>query len=483
MNLYPDFTKCTVLVLGDVMLDRYFWGDVKRISPEAPVPIVKIHKKTDTLGGAGNVAKNLKELGCKTFLLGRIGADRSGKRLSQILKYQQIDNRLIIDSQHPTTNKTRVIGQGQQLLRLDEETDIEFYEPFTRAIKKTFDDLISEVKVVVLSDYQKGTLQPGLIEYVISRCREKNIPIFIDPKGGDWMRYKGATCITPNTKEFNLVVASVPDHENSFEQQASDIIKLFDLKYLLVTRGSKGLSLFYQNRNPFHIHAKAREVFDVSGAGDTVISVCAAARACGLHMDQAAELANTAAGIVVGKVGTQPVLHEELKNATLGNQIISTQKIMDFRTIRERVNSWRQEGKKVVFTNGCFDILHLGHIKLLHDAASEGDLLVVGLNSDDSVKRLKGDSRPVISQSERAALLSSLNCVDAVVIFGEDTPLKLITLIEPDIIVKGGDYTKSGVVGHEVVEKSGGKVVIVPLVNGVSTTKVIQQIENMIKEK
>ena len=304
-----------------------------------------------------------------------------------------------------------------------------------------------------------------------------NIPVFVDPKGHDWEKYKGATCITPNTAEFNLVAPFDEYDESALEQQAEKTIEQLNLQYILMTRGARGMSLFSANQPAVHISTEAQEVFDVSGAGDTVIATLTAAFCSGMEMQGAASLANTAAGIVVGKIGTKPVMNTELKQALSNRTLIGSTKCVDLDQAVAMVKDWRRDGQRMVFTNGCFDILHVGHIQLLHAAAAQGDRLIVGLNSDSSVKNLKGQSRPVVPEMERAALLSSIRGVDLVVMFGEETPIELIRRLTPEVLVKGGDYTPETVVGHEVVERSGGRVVIVPLVDGVSTTKVIASIQ------
>ncbi len=477
MIAYPDFANCTVLVIGDVMLDRYFWGDVERISPESPVPIVRVDKKTLTLGGAGNVAKNLKGLDCKQVLLGVSGDDSNGSSLQDILKKEGIRNYLIPVKNHPTTTKTRILSQNQQLLRLDEENSKEIPKKILKELLDSFDKALPEADVVIVSDYGKGVFQFDVVQHIIKRCRSKNVAAFVDPKGLSWERYSGATCVTPNTAELNLIAPFPEDDETILESQANRVIEKYDLNYMLVTRGPKGISLFRSGGPAEHIATDVREVYDVSGAGDTVIASLSAAFGCGLKMSEAAALANIAAGIVVGKVGTQPILESELKQGLWGRTVDGVNKIVSKNQAQDMIAEWRRNGQRVVFTNGCFDILHIGHIKLLHSAADEGDKLIIGLNSDLSVKKLKGDSRPIVPEAERAALLSCITGVDLVVFFHEATPVELIRSFKPDIIVKGGDYTPEQVVGHEIVEQAGGKVVIVPLIEGISTTKVIESIK------
>ena len=477
MTIYcPDFSSCRVLVAGDVMLDVYYWGEVGRISPEAPVPVVNVKKKTCTLGGAGNVALNLSGLGCRVALIGVRGEDPAGEYVKQTLSENGIDDCLMTDAAHITTTKTRVLGQKQQLVRLDEERQWPGDEQGSDRLIAAFENRLAAANVVILSDYGKGLFAHGLAEVFIARCTAAGVPVFVDPKGGDWSRYERATCITPNTAEFAAITAAAVDDEKRFAVQAETVIKKHHLEYLLVTRGDRGMTLFGRDAEPLHIPTEAREVFDVSGAGDTVVSVVAAAYGCGMSIGEAAVLANCAAGVVVQKVGTSPITIVELEAAIRGRNRAADGKIFSREDAEKMVSLWRREGKQVVFTNGCFDLLHTGHIKLLHAAAGEGDRLIVGINSDDSVRRLKGQSRPVLPEKERAALLTAIGCVDMVVIFHEDTPLELIKAFKPDVLVKGGDYSLETVVGRDEVESYGGTVCLVPLKAGVSTTGIINSV-------
>jgi D-beta-D-heptose 7-phosphate kinase/D-beta-D-heptose 1-phosphate adenosyltransferase len=474
MIAYPDFTGCSVLVIGDIILDRYLWGDVDRLSPEAPVPVVNVTRNTTNLGGAGNVAMNLKGLGCHHTLIGTRGDDTNGAVLLEILNQENIENFILTIPGHPTTTKTRIIGQNQQLVRLDEEDLNCMTDDHNDTLVQHINKILPDADVVILSDYGKGLLTPELTRQIISQCNAENIPVFIDPKGVSWEKYQSATVITPNSTEFNLVAPYSETDPAELEHQAEKLLHQLNLEYLLVTRGAKGMSLLQKNGDMTHIPAKAREVFDVSGAGDTVIAAVAAAFGTGMSMDQAAAFANLAAGIVIGKIGTQPIETFELKQISMGEAFLGGEKIVTRQVALPKIAAWRESGKKIVFTNGCFDILHVGHIKLLHAAAEEGDRLIVGLNSDASVRKLKGEKRPIVPEDERAALLSNIKGVDLVVIFKEETPMDLIQAFEPDVLVKGGDYTHETVVGSEVVKKHNGRVVIVPLVDGISTTNVIQ---------
>ncbi len=473
----PDFSDVPVIVLGDVMLDQYVWGDVGRISPEAPVQVVSVGRKTHILGGAGNVAANLAGLGCRVVCIGVRGDDEPGRILETTFGDISVEARVPAAPGRPTTVKTRVMGRGQQLLRLDEEATSPLSEDIYTALLGAFREALGQARAVVLSDYGKGVFALSLAQDAIRLCNDAGVPVLVDPKGADWTRYQGATCITPNTAEFLHVAQFNPDDEADLAARAATAINAFSLRHLLVTRGAKGLSLFTRGGEPWRIAAEAREVFDVSGAGDTVIATMAAALGAGLPAREAAGLANAAAGVVVGKLGTKPIYRAELEEA-LARRISATgHKIRSWRRAAETISAWRRQGERVVFTNGCFDLLHVGHIALLHQAAGLGARLVVGLNSDASVRRLKGETRPILPEAERAALLAALECVDMVVLFGQDTPRELIAELQPDVLVKGGDYTVETVVGHDLVLARGGEVCIVPLVDGKSTTCLIERIK------
>jgi D-beta-D-heptose 7-phosphate kinase/D-beta-D-heptose 1-phosphate adenosyltransferase len=473
-----DFKKVNALVIGDVMLDRYLWGRVSRISPEAPVPVVKVESRTYRLGGAANVAANLAALGCQVRLLGTKGADDGGETLSRLLAENRIEDHLLaLAPPRPTIVKTRVISQGQQLLRLDEEETGTICQAEAKILLDRFLELIAEAGVVVLSDYGKGTLDGVSCSAIIGSARERLLPTLVDPKGRDWTRYNGATCITPNTAELELIAGKQLVSEETFIDAGREVIKGLQIDRLLVTRGPKGMALFAPNEPPLLIPTQARDVFDVSGAGDTVIATVAAGIATGMGWAQCAELANIAAGIVVGKVGTNPIRAEELLIALRQGHNGTQRKICDQASARLTADAWRADGNSIVFTNGCFDILHAGHIRLLHAAAAEGQRLVVGLNSDSSVRRIKGMNRPILPEQDRAALLAALGCVDMVVIFEEDTPLSLIKALRPHVLVKGADYTREAVVGHELVEGWGGRVVLTPLIENLSTTGIVERVK------
>lgn len=479
-----SFDKVRVLVVGDIMLDRYIWGKVSRISPEAPVPVVKLERTTVTLGGAGNVANNLSGLGCGVSVVGVCGRDHAAAELQQLLSQKSITHQLIEEAGRPTTTKTRIMAHTQQALRLDEESSRALSPETEQRVLAAASRELGKCQAVILSDYGKGLFASGTItRNIIQEARQLRIPVLVDPKGTDWQRYHKATCITPNASELEAVAGTVPeDDEAALISAAHAVRSRFDADWLLVTRGPKGMCLVGPSQ-PVVIPAEAREVYDVSGAGDTVIATLAAALAAGQSMESAARIANLAAGIVVGKLGTQPILSSELATCLRFNDQqryypFSAAKIAALDAARAKVQEWRAAGSTVVFTNGCFDLLHPGHISLLYQARALGDRLIVGLNTDASVRRLKGSGRPILSEQDRAAMLGALACVDLVVHFDEDTPLHLIQALKPDILVKGSDYKTHEVVGREVVESYGGSVKLVELVQGYSTTKLTRQVRS-----
>ena len=467
-----------LLVLGDVMLDKYIWGDVGRISPEAPVPVVRATHQSEQPGGAANVAMNLAKLGASVALLGFTGGDGNERLLAESLKKHggnRIDPVFVACEGFPTITKTRIVGGRQQMLRLDSENlGKRTAEDHDRLLAKVLEEL-PRCHAVVLSDYAKGVLEPKLCQAVIAEARKLGVPVLVDPKTSDFSRYRGATTVCPNLSE--LSVASREDVHNieAMLTAGERMVGEFDLEYLTATLSEKGIAVIRPG-NRFVAPAVARQVFDVSGAGDTVISVLALCLASGLAIEPAVQLANIAAGIVVGKVGTVPVEKHELLAALAPDIALHAEdKVLTREELVRRVAVWRANGERVAFTNGCFDLLHVGHITVLEQSRRQGDRLIVAINSDESVSCLKGPSRPVVGERERARVLAALAAVDAVVIFGEPTPLELIVASKPDVIVKGGDYNEDTVVGAKEVRSWGGKVVIVPTVEGHSTTRLIQR--------
>jgi len=464
------------------MLDRYLMGEVKRISPEAPVPVLRVKERYEVLGGAGNVANNLAKLGCRTLLLGVVGVDADGESVRKLCEQLAIDNHLIADPQRPTITKTRVIAREQQLLRLDEEETDTLGNTAREELLARFEEELRSCQAVIFSDYGKGTFQtPDFCQSLLTLAGKQAKPVFVDPKGKDWDRYRGATCITPNVQELELVAGIAAQDGSHLIRVAEEIRWRHQAEWLLVTRGAKGMCLLGPQEMPLVIPTVAREVYDVSGAGDTVIATLAACIAADLSFPHAARVANAAAGVVVGKLGTQPITAAELQNALRleesANGLRHTSKFSSLASAQIQVQNWKSNGDRVVFTNGCFDLLHPGHVHLLEEARALGDRLVVGLNSDASVKRLKGPRRPILAENDRVALLRALSCVDLVVLFEEDTPIKLITTLRPDILVKGSDYEVPQVVGREIVESYGGRVALVKLLDGYSTTRIAESLE------
>ena len=475
MSARPSFDQVSVLVVGDVMLDRFWSGGATRISPEAPVPVVAVTHNECRAGGAGNVAVNLAALGAKTILSGICGTDESAELLRSAVEAAGV-RWSVCPSAAETIVKLRVLSRNQQLLRMDFEQSLAIHA----------DDLfvgqvtphISDVDVVVLSDYAKGTLDR--VQDIIAGCREAGKPVLVDPKGKDLERYRGATLLTPNLSEFEAVVGRC-DTEAELLERGEALRKSLELQALLVTRSEHGMTLFKEGEDPLTLPAKAREVYDVTGAGDTVISVMAAAMGAGESMASAMALANTAAGLVVAKLGTASVTPEELENASSegfsAQQSFSTTSL-DEDELLGRIAAARAGGERIVMTNGCFDILHPGHVDYLTRARLLGDRLVVAINSDDSVSRLKGPSRPVTDQGSRAAIIAALGCVDWVTIFDTDTPEALINRVLPDVLVKGGDYRPEDIAGAGAVLAAGGEVRVLDFVEGFSSSAIIDRLKS-----
>lgn len=475
--LEGGFSQLKILVVGDIMLDRYIHGEVDRISPEAPVPVLRHAQRYERAGGAANVAMNLAGLGCQTILSGFWGSDTEQAELAAILERANVDTVGVVSSSLPTISKTRIVGRNQQLLRLDiESRDLPPAIEAQRLLERAA-ELATKVHAVILSDYAKGALTAPLCEAVIRAARTAGVPVLVDPKTPDFSKYSGATTVCPNLGELALATG-VPSHQTEALLAAAQTLLIeHDFKFLTVTMSEKGITVLDKAGAAHHSPARAREVFDVSGAGDTVIATLAASLAGGLSIHTAVELANLAAGIVVGKVGTVPIAQHELIAAlTPSFGLTAGEKILDLKRITTRVAEWRAAGETIVFTNGCFDLLHVGHITLLEDCRRFGSKLVLGLNADASICRLKGPSRPIVGERERARVMAALAAVDAVVLFEEDTPLELIRALKPNVLVKGGDYVVETVVGHEDVIAAGGRVEIVPTVEGFSTTNIVKKL-------
>jgi D-beta-D-heptose 7-phosphate kinase/D-beta-D-heptose 1-phosphate adenosyltransferase len=474
--LEGGFSQLKVLVVGDLMLDRYILGEVDRISPEAPVPVLRHAQRYERAGGAANVAMNLAGLGCQALLAGFWGEDAEKNELAAFLEKAEIDVAGVVTTSLPTISKTRIVGRTQQLLRLDIESQEKPSAQDRQRLLERVEQLVTKVHAVVLSDYAKGVVSNELCEAVIRTARRAGVPVFADPKTPDLSKYSGATMVCPNLNELSAATG-VGTYELEALLRAGEAQRQeHDLKFLTVTMSEKGIRVFSE-AGVYHSPARAREVYDVSGAGDTVIATLTAAIAGGLQVETAIELANLAAGVVVGKVGTVPIAaHELVALLTPSSGIRGGEKVLDGERLAKRVAEWRAAGETIVFTNGCFDLLHVGHVTLLEDCHRFGSKLVLGLNSDASVGRLKGPTRPVVGENERARVMAALAAVDAVVLFEEDTPIELIRAVKPDVLVKGGDYSVDTVVGHEDVVAGGGRVEIVPTVEGFSTTNIVRKL-------
>lgn len=468
-----DWREVRVLVVGDVMLDRYIWGDVERVSPEAPVPVVKSVHRSEQPGGAANVAMNVAGLGAKASLFGFCGNDADGECLRKSLATGGIDCELTVADTHPTTSKLRILGGSQQMLRLDTEETGNYSDAAYEELAGRVEAALATATVLVLSDYAKGVLSETVCQRLIGSAHRQGVPVLIDPKQKSFSRYRGATTICPNLQELSAATGVAAKDLNGLLTAGRRLVIELGLENLTVTLSEKGIAVLGPDSQTIS-PAAARQVFDISGAGDTVIATLALARACKLDTETALALANAAAGIVVGKVGTVPVNREELlAGLTPEIGLHAGEKVLSLDQLRTRAAVWRSSTDKIVFTNGCFDLLHIGHITLLEQARRDGDRLVVAINSDASVRKLKGQGRPVAGENERARILAAMSAVDAVVIFDEPTPLKVIEALRPDVIVKGGDYDESTVVGAKEVRSWGGRVKIVPTVEGFSTTNLI----------
>lgn len=480
--LTEKITHLRIAVIGDVMLDRYAYGEVRRISPEAPVPVTRVKRLTSVLGGAGNVAANLAGLGVQVYVAGVTGEDDHRRVLEKKLRELGVDySGLIASPKRSTITKMRIIGARQQMLRLDFEEPGDLLPDEEQALLQWLRKHLDEgLDGIVLSDYAKGTCSDRFCQMVITQARAAHVPVLVDPKGSDWAKYRGCDLITPNVKEMCEAAGKVvPNVTPALVELAQQARETFDIRYVVVTRSEKGVTLVGKD-DVITKAATAQEVFDVSGAGDTVASVLLAAISGKLSLADALELSNKAAGIVVSKVGTYPVHKEELLREILAD---SQPESFDYRPMTwdemaRLTRTWQQAGETVVFTNGCFDILHAGHVQYLQQAAQLGNHLIIGVNTDDSVRRLKGQTRPFNHETDRARLLASLRDVDAVALFGEDTPTELIKKIRPDILVKGGDYKKEEVAGREYART----VEILPFKEGYSTTGLVEKIVTLVKE-
>jgi len=472
------FDRYRVLVVGDLMMDEYLWGDVDRISPEAPVQVVAVNREEFTLGGSGNVVNNLAALGARVSAVGVIGTGSDGRLLLEQFNALGVNTRGIIqEPNRPTTRKTRIIAAHQHVLRIDRETRKEISGDNFVEMTKAIIDQIPKVDVVLISDYGKGVVTPTLIAKIVETAKKHNRCVIADPKGLDFTKYAGVSLITPNRKEAALAAGVEITDNAGLVRAAEKILSAVNIKSLLITCGSDGMVLFEKNKPPYRIKSKARQVFDVSGAGDTVLSTFGLAVAAGLSFKQSANIANTAAGIVVGKLGTATISQKELTEALSGGSDSEPPKFVPLDKLEPLIAGIREKGQKIVLTNGCFDVLHAGHIKLFSTSRRLGDVLIVAIDDDQSVRTLKGEGRPVIDARQRIQILSALDSIDHVVLFSSDELDRLIELIRPDILTKGSNYASDEVTGHQLVEKLGGRVEMILIDDRISSSRIINTIK------
>ncbi|MCW9034633.1 MAG: D-glycero-beta-D-manno-heptose-7-phosphate kinase [Rhodospirillales bacterium] len=481
VNIVENLGQAKVLVIGDVILDHFVTGSVSRVSPEAPIPVLAIspEPKKGMLGGAGNVVRNLRGMGTDVHFATVVGSDQAGKDISSLFNDLHLPTKgLIVDVNRRTSVKTRYVAGGQQLLRVDSEMVTPLWSETADKLIDTAKEALASCHVLVLSDYGKGVLTESVVRALIDMANKSGKSVIVDPKGTDYSVYKGATLLTPNRKELHQATNLPVGTDAEIIAAADHLMTQFDLDGILATRSQEGMSLLRKDAEPVHLPTRAREVYDVSGAGDTVVAAMSAVIACDVEQDKAAEIANAAAGVVVGKVGTAAVSADELIAALHHKNISDAEAmVLSLDALVSQVEVWRIAGFKVGFTNGCFDLLHPGHISLLTQAASQCDRLIVGLNSDSSIKSIKGPDRPIQNEASRATVLSSLAAVNRVVLFSEDTPLELIKALKPDVLIKGADYTEDTVVGADIVKENGGTVFLAQLEEGHSTTATIARME------
>jgi D-beta-D-heptose 7-phosphate kinase/D-beta-D-heptose 1-phosphate adenosyltransferase len=477
LELLPRFPSVRILCVGDIMLDHFVYGTVERISPEAPIPVLKVTRETEMLGGAGNVARNIAALGARATLISVVGDDAPGHTISRLIAQEpNIEASLVTVPPRQTSLKVRHIAANQQMLRIDRETTEPLAADDENRLCQAFEVELPSAAVVILSDYAKGVLTPNVIRRICALARKHGKPVIADPKNNDFRRYEGVNILTPNAKELATATGMPVSDDRTAELAAARAVTTAALDAILVTRSEQGMTLSPKSGPAVHYPTQAREVFDVSGAGDTVIATLAVALASGAPLANAAALANIAAGIVVGKAGTAVVRPDELAQALQAEDLrgVGT-KIRALQAAIDTVTTWRSRGLKVGFTNGCFDLVHPGHISLLAQARNQCDRLIVGLNTDNSVKRLKGPTRPINAEMARAVVLAALESVDMVILFDEETPVDLIKAVRPDVLVKGADYTIDKVVGGDFVMSYGGKVHLADLTPGQSTTSIVQR--------
>ena len=478
-SLIERLKDARVLTVGDIMLDRYVNGSVERISPEAPIPVLHIDHEKVMLGGSGNVSANIAALGGSGTIVSVLGDDGAGVEVVRLVRaLGTIDFNPATISNRPTTIKTRFVASNQQMMRADIEDASAIDTDSEKEIITSAKTKIKDHGTMVLSDYGKGVLTDKVLQNIIKAANSAKVFVIADPKGRDFSRYQGVDVITPNKKELSEATSMAVDSDDEIVAAARSVIKSAGVKYVLATRSADGMTLVGETGKPVHLKAESLDVFDVSGAGDTVVAVLALGMAAGGDIEQAARLANVAAGIVVSKTGTATATASELAHAIHSRDMGAAEaKVMSLEEIEIKAASWREAGLKVGFTNGCFDLLHPGHISLLGDAKSQCDRLIVGLNSDASIKRLKGKARPIQVEASRAQVLGGMAAVDGIVVFSEDTPVELIKAIKPDVLIKGADYKIDEVVGRDIVEAYGGKIYLAEIKQGHSTTETVKKLK------
>lgn len=487
-DLENNFSNAKILLIGDIMLDSFVYGGVSRISPEGPIPILSVSREDTMLGGAGNVFANLRSLECETHIISVIGHDGAGSEIVDRVSAAGVAvEGLIIDENRPTILKTRYLSQNQQLLRVDRENSTPINQRTQDRVFEHAAKVMGSINALILSDYGKGVLTPDLVKRLIKVAKKNKVPVIVDPKGKDFSVYKGATIVTPNKKELSEAVNGLPvSNDAEVEHAAQILIKKCGIENIIATRSEDGISVIPKKGEPIHLPTQALEIYDVSGAGDTVVAVISAVMAAGGSLEDAAQLSNIAGGLVVAKVGTATIQRSELFAAALEGNLSSRSNnriavIADRDAAQEQIHKWQAQGLSVGFTNGCFDILHYGHVNYLNQARDKCDRLVVGLNHDASVRILKGETRPINDEMARATVLGALGSVDLVVFFGaenpdgDNTPCDLVKMLRPDILMKGGDYTVDQLPEGQVVLSYGGKVEIMPLYEGYSTTNIIKK--------
>lgn len=478
-RLVEGLGRPRVLIVGDLILDQYITGEVTRISPEAPIPILTARRTEERLGGACNVAANLVAMQAEVDVIGVLGNDGWGRKLRALLEEQKIDcGGCVVDATRPTIQKTRMMSGSQQMLRVDNEDPRAISGEALKQVLAVLPERVRRARAVVLSDYGKGLLTPEVIRCAIDAARAAKVPVLVDPKGEDYRRYRGATLVTPNRKEAEQALGRRLPRLEDVQQGAQELMKLADLESAVITLGAEGIYYAARNGATGHVPARARAVFDVTGAGDTVIAQLGLYLAAGVELGTAVFLANQAAALVVARLGTHAVDRSELGAALEEKHAHEGKVLRTSDELDRQIAAWRKDGKRIAFTNGVFDVLHVGHVSYLRFSKSYGDVLIVGVNDDASVKRLKGPTRPVNPLADRMEVLAALEMVDAVCSFSEDTPKSVIERVTPNVLVKGADWAEKGVVGREWVEAHGGQVVLAPLVAGKSTTSILERARN-----